>query len=69
MRKATTRPLYPRERDAVVIVWEAGWAPAPLWTDAENLGTTELRSRDRQARSQSPHREHYPDPRRFTQFP
>jgi len=33
---ATTRPLYPRERDPVPIVQEAGWAPGPVWTGAEN---------------------------------
>jgi hypothetical protein len=24
------RPLYPRERGALPILWEAGWAPGPL---------------------------------------
>ena len=33
----TPRPLYPRERYPVPIVQEAGWAPGPVWTDAENL--------------------------------
>jgi hypothetical protein len=33
----TPRPLYPRERDPVPIVQEAGWAPGPVWTAAENL--------------------------------
>jgi len=32
---ATLRPLYPRERDPVPIVQEAGWAPGSVWTDAE----------------------------------
>jgi hypothetical protein len=27
----------PRERDPVRIVQEAGWAPGPVWTDAEYL--------------------------------
>jgi hypothetical protein len=36
---ATPRPLYPRERDQVPIVQEAGWAPGPIWTGAENLPT------------------------------
>jgi hypothetical protein len=26
-----------RERDPVHVVQEAGWAPGPVWTDAENL--------------------------------
>ena len=29
MVNATPWPLYPRERDAVPIVQEAGWAPSP----------------------------------------
>ena len=33
---ATPRPLYPRERDPVHIVQEAGWAPGPVWTGAKN---------------------------------
>jgi hypothetical protein len=32
MVNATPRPLYPRERDPVPIVYEAGWAPGPVWT-------------------------------------
>jgi len=27
---ATPRPLYPRERDPVPLVREAGWAPGPV---------------------------------------
>jgi hypothetical protein len=69
MVNATTPPFYFWETDALVIVWEAGWAPGPVWTDVDNLGTTEFRSRYRQARSESPHWQHYPDPRRFMQFP
>jgi len=34
---ATLRPLYPRKRDPVPIAQEAGWAPEPVWTGAENL--------------------------------
>ena len=29
--------LYSRERPPVPIVQEAGWAPGPIWTGAENL--------------------------------
>jgi hypothetical protein len=32
----TPRPLYSRKRDQV-LVYEAGWAPGPVWTGAENL--------------------------------
>ena len=35
--KVTPRPLYPREKDPVPIVEEAGWAPGPVWTGVENL--------------------------------
>ena len=38
--------LYPRE-DSVPIVQEAGWAPGPVWTGAENL---------------APHRDSIPGP-------
>jgi len=34
---ATPWPLYLRERDLVPIVWEAEWAPRPVWKGAENL--------------------------------
>jgi hypothetical protein len=50
---ATPRPLYPRERDPVLIVWEAGWAPGSVWTGAENLILAGIRSPDLPARSES----------------
>jgi len=33
----TPRPLFSPWKDPVPIVQEAGWAPAPVWTGAENL--------------------------------
>jgi hypothetical protein len=42
--------LYPG-KDPVPIVEEAGWAPGPVWTGAENLAPTGIRSPDRPARS------------------
>ena len=36
---ATPRPLYPRERYPVPIVWEAGWASGPVWAGAENFAS------------------------------
>ena len=45
----TPRSLYPLERDAVPIVQEDGWAPGPVWTVAENLAPTEIRSSDHTA--------------------
>jgi hypothetical protein len=50
MVNATPRPLYPRERDPVSIVQEAGWAPGSVWTAAKNLAPTGIRSPDRQIR-------------------
>jgi len=40
-------------KDPVPIVQEAGWTPGPVWTGAENLAYTGIRSTDRPARSQS----------------
>jgi hypothetical protein len=57
--KATLRPLYRRERDPVPIAQQAGWAPGPVWTGAENLAPTGIRSPDRPARSQSLYRPSY----------
>jgi hypothetical protein len=59
----TPRPIYPRERDPVPILQEAGLAPGPVWTGAENLAPTVIRSPDRPARSQSLYRLNYPGPR------
>jgi len=56
---ATPRPLYPRERDPVPIVEEAGWAPGPVGTGAENLAPTGIRSPDLPARSESLYRLRY----------
>jgi hypothetical protein len=58
----TPRPLYPRERDPLPIVQEAGWAPGPVWTAAEKLALTGIQSPDRPARSESLYRLRYPDP-------
>jgi hypothetical protein len=38
--KTTPLLLYPRERDPVPIVEEAGWVPGPVWTGLDNLATT-----------------------------
>jgi len=50
------RPLFTPWKDPVPIVQEAGWAPGPVWTGAENLAPTGIRSLDRPARSQSLYR-------------
>ena len=39
---------------------EAGWASEPVWTGAENLAPTRIRSPDRSARSESLYWLHYP---------
>ena len=56
----TTRALFTLGKEAVPIVQEAGWAPGPVWTSAENLDSTGIRSPDRPARSQSLYRLSYP---------
>ena len=48
----TPPPLFTTRKDPVPIVPEAGWAPGPVWTGAENLA--------RPARSQSLYRLRYP---------
>ena len=60
----TPRPLFTPGKDPVPIVQKAGWAPWPVWTGAENLATTGIRSPDRPARSQSLYRLSYPAHRR-----
>ena len=56
----TPRPLFTPGKDQVPIVQEAGWAPGPVWTGAENLATTGIRSPNRPARRQSLYRLGYP---------
>jgi hypothetical protein len=56
----TPRPLSTPEKYPVPIVQEAGWAPGPVWTGAENLVPTGIRSPDHPARSQSLSRQSYP---------
>ena len=40
-----TQLLFTPGKDLVPIVQEAGWAPGPVWTDAEKLAPTGIRSR------------------------
>jgi hypothetical protein len=53
------RPLSTPGKDPGPIVQEAGWAPGPVWTGAEILASTGIRSPDRPARSQSLYRLSY----------
>ena len=46
-----SRPIYPQERDSVPNVQDAGWAPGTVWTGAENLTHTGIRSSDRPTHS------------------
>jgi hypothetical protein len=47
------QPLSTTGKDPVPIVQEAGWAPGLIWTGAENLAPTGIRSPERPAYSQS----------------
>jgi len=47
----TPRTHFTPGKDPVPIVQEAGWAPGPVWTGAENLAPTGIRFPDRPARS------------------
>ena len=49
----TPRPIFTPGKDPVPIVQEAGWAPGPVWTGAENLAPTGIRSPNLPTRSQS----------------
>jgi len=58
----TTLPLYSPVTDHAPTVQEAGWAPLPFWTGAENHAHTGIRSPDRPARSESQRRLSYRGP-------
>jgi len=51
--------LFP-EKNPEPIVYEAGWAEGPVWTGAENLAPTGIRSAERPSRSESLYRLSYP---------
>jgi len=52
---SASRPgrTFPHGKDPVPIVQEAGWVSGPVWTGAEILSSTGVRSPDRPARRQS----------------
>ena len=54
--------LFTPGKDPVPIVQQVGWDPGPVWTCAENLALTGIRSPDRPARSESLYRLSYPGP-------
>ena len=53
-------PLFTPGKDLVPTVQEAGWDPGLVWTGAENLAPTTIRSPDRPAHGQSLYRLSYP---------
>jgi hypothetical protein len=65
---ATCRPLYPRESKTIPILYEAGWAPGPVWTCGENLAPTRIRSPDSPACSKSLYRLNYHESRSVKRF-
>jgi hypothetical protein len=54
------RPLSTLGKDLIPIVQEAGWAAEQVWTGAENLATTRIRSLDHPAHSQLLYQLSYP---------
>jgi len=62
----TPRPQFTPGKYPVPILQEAGWAPGPVWTGAENLAPTGIRFPDHPARRQSLYRLSYPGPPRHS---
>jgi hypothetical protein len=54
--------ILPPGKRLSTIKQEAGWAPAPMWTSAENFNPTGIRSPDRPSPTESLYRLIYPDP-------
>jgi hypothetical protein len=52
----------PLERDASLVVHEAGWNPMTVWTGTENFALTRFRSPHRPTGSESLYRLSYPGP-------
>jgi hypothetical protein len=50
---ATPRPLYRWEREPLPIVWEAVWAPWPVWMCVESFAFAGIQSTDHSDRSKS----------------
>ena len=56
-------------KEPLPIIQDAGWAPGLVWTGAENLALTGVRSPDRPARSESLYRLNYPgSPSKWVSF-
>jgi hypothetical protein len=57
---STPRPgRFTPGKDPVPILQEAGWALGPVWTGAENIAFTRIRSTDSPAHSESLYRLRY----------
>jgi hypothetical protein len=56
----SSRPLFNPGKDPVPIVQDSGWVSGPVWTGAENLASTGIRSPDLTVSSQSLYRLNYP---------
>jgi len=67
-QRHTPAALYPRQRDPVSILQEAGWAPGPVWMGVENLAPTGIRSPDRPDRGESLYRLSYIGPQTSIQI-
>ena len=50
---ATTRLLYPREKELVPTMYEARWVSRPDWTGVENLPRIVVGTPNRLARNES----------------
>ena len=59
---ATPRPLYPRENTRYPLYSRLGGLQGSVWTGAENLAPTGIRSPDLTARSETLYRLSYPGP-------
>ena len=61
---STPRPgRFTPGKDPIPLVKEAGCAPGPIWTGAENLAHTGIRNPDSPARRESLYQLSYPGPR------
>ena len=59
---ATPLPLYPRERNPVPIIQDAGWSSGPIWIGAEKLALIGIQFPDLPVRIESLYRLSYPLP-------
>jgi len=58
----------PPGKDLLPTVQESGWAPEPVWTDAENLASTGIQTPGCPVRSESLYRLRSPGPEDLTRY-